>query len=766
MAKKVRKKPAARKKKAADGWFKFLAGRLLKGLFSGLAFKIYLLLCVLVGAYVIYLDATIRSTFEGKKWQLPARVYARPLELYEGLSISANELEAELKDLGYQSGRVTTTGSYIRRGNKVSVYSRGYQFWDGSDAAQQAQITFRGNSITAMQRFDRSTLPLLRLEPMEIGAIYPQHREDRILVQYNDVPPLLLAALLVVEDHRFYTHHGVSPVSILRAAWQNLRSGAVVQGGSTITQQLVKNYYLSHERTVSRKLTEAIMALLLELHYDKELILEAYLNEVYLGQAGARAIHGFGLASQHYFNKPIHELSVEKLALLVALVRGPTYYDPWRNAERALKRRNFVLDVLVTQKLLASADAQWAKKQPLNLGKLTRSHFVFPAYIDLVKRQLIEIYANEDLTSNGLKVYTSFDPRVQRAAEAAVNKQLSKLGDKALQVAVVVTQPATGEVQAIVGSNTPRFAGFNRALDANRSIGSTIKPFVYLTALKEPKKYTLATLIDDSRIEIESGYGETAELWSPQNFDRKDHGNVPLITALARSYNQATARLGNELGVDAVVNTLHRAGLKREANAVPSLFIGTTQLSPFEVAQLYQTIAASGFQTPLKAIRSVLDTNGQPLDRFPYHVEQTLNADASYLIQRGLMHVGRHGSARAASAALGSDFVFAGKTGTSGGLRDSWFAGYTGDMLAVVWAGHDNNTPTAFTGSSAALPIWTKLIKQASRKPLSTLQPSTIEQVWVDMPSGQASKSSCAAAIQLPFILGSAPRGETVCSQW
>ncbi|NNL56540.1 MAG: penicillin-binding protein 1B, partial [Pseudomonadales bacterium] len=630
----------------------------------------------------------------------------------------------------------------------------------------QAQVSFAGGRVTRMRSLLGQPLPLLRLEPMEIGAIYPRHREDRILVKIEEVPPLLTAALLAIEDHRFYQHRGVSPASIARAALANVRSGTVVQGGSTITQQLVKNFYLDQRRTLRRKFTEALMSLLLELHYDKEQILEAYLNEVYLGQAGARAVHGFGLASQHYFNRPLQELSIERLALLVAIVRGPTYYDPWRHSERALARRNRVLDALVAQQLLSTQDAQWAQQQPLNLGKQTRSHYVFPAYMDLVKRKLGEVYQQQDLVSNGLKIYTSFDPRVQRSAERAVQQGVEKLQGKVdakqagqLQAAAIVSHSATGEVLAVVGGRDPRYAGYNRALDARRSIGSVIKPFIYLAALEQPDRYTLASLLDDGPIQFTDQHGKT---WSPRNFDRRDHGKVPLVTALAKSYNQATARLGQQLGIERVVDTLHKMGQQRELNPVPSLFIGTTQLTPVEVASLYQTIAANGFRTPLKAIRSVLDSDGQPLERFPYQTRQASTAQSSYLVQQALVQVGTFGSARAAGARLGGG-SFAGKTGTSGAQRDSWFAGYSGDLLAVVWLGYDNNAATPFTGSSGALPIWTELMAQASKQPLRLLAPANIVHTWTNVRTGQRTRSSCNNAYRLPFVAGSEPAGAIKC---
>lgn len=757
---KKRKKNTTRQKRKSGIYNALLA--VVRLLFKPIAIKVYLLLLVLMASYVIYLDATIRSSFEGKKWQLPARVYARPLEIFAGLKLSADELESELKELGYFQRNATSPGTYFRKQNKITLYTRGYQFWDGSEPAYQAQITLTNRGVSSIRHLNNEPIALLRLEPIEIGAIYPRHREDRVLVKVEDVPPLLTAALLAVEDHRFYKHYGLSPAAITRAALQNIKSGGVVQGGSTITQQLVKNYYLNHRRTLRRKLTEAVMSILLEIHYDKEQILQAYLNEVYLGQAGDRAVHGFGLASQHYFNRPLSELSVEKLALLIAIVRGPTYYDPWRNSERAKSRRNLVLDVLVSHQLLTASDATWAKEQPLNLGKKSRSHFVFPAYMDIVKRQLQQVYNEKDLTSNGMKIYTSFNPRIQRHAEKAVTNWLAAMGDKELQAAIIVTHPSTGEVLAIVGGRQPRFSGFNRALDARRSIGSVVKPFVYLSALQSPDIYTLVTLIDDSPITIIT---DANEEWRPRNFDRESHGEVPLITAMAKSYNQATARLGQSLGADVVAQTLQSSGLERKVNPVPSLFIGTTQLTPLEVAGLYQGIAANGYQVPLKAIRSVLDNNNEPLEHFPFNVKQVMDSETNFLIQHALIEVGRLGSARYAYNKLGDTLAFAGKTGTSGQQRDSWFAGYTGDILAVVWLGYDANKPTAFTGSSGALRIWTNLIAATSKEGLSLVQPNSVEFQWVDLLTGRPSTRGCKSARKMPFIVNSEPRGSRTCGR-
>ncbi len=722
----------------------------LAGLLSPLAWKVYLLLALALAAYIVYLDATIRSSFEGKKWQLPARVYARPLELFVGLPLRADELEHELRDLGYRAGSATQRGAYLRRGERVTLFSRGHQFWDGREQPLQVNIAFRAGRIVSLTDIAGEPLPVVRLEPMEIGAIYPNHREDRILVRIEEVPPVLLAALVAVEDHRYYQHNGISIAAVFRAALENIRSGGVVQGGSTLTQQLVKNFYLTRERSFSRKFTEAIMSLLLDWHYDKERILEAYLNEVYLGQSGARAVHGFGLAAQHYFNRPLAELSIDRLALLIAIVRGPTYYDPWRYPERALKRRNLVLAALVKHQLLQSDDAEWAQSQPLNLGKKSRSLYEFPAYIDLVRRQLAESYSSADLTSNGLKIYTSFDPRVQRYAEQAVADSVVGRDESELEAAVIVVHPDTGEVLALVGGKKPRYAGFNRALDARRSIGSLVKPFVYIPALEQPDRYTLATLIDDSPFEMESA----GQQWQPRNYDRKSHGEVPLVTALAHSYNQATARLGIKLGVPRVVETLHKFGMQRQVDGVPALLIGALELTPLSVAGLYQSIAANGFHAPLKAIRSVLDVDASPLQHFSYQIEKSTDKNTAYLIQQALVSVGQLGSARSAYKKLSPEFVFAGKTGTSNQQRDSWFAGYTGDLMAVVWIGRDDNAPTQLTGASGALQLWADLISKASREPLQLHAPFGIEQKWVDMLTGMPAHRRCEHAYLLSFVDG------------
>ncbi len=738
----------------------------LRLLASPLTWKLAAVALVLLLVYIVYLDALISSSFTGQKWQLPARVYARPMELYQGLALTPDELQRELDGLGYQVAAPTRPGSYRRNGSRFDLFSREFAHADGIEAARQVSLQFHRDRLAAMHALDGEVVALMRLDPMEIGAIYPAHREDRVLLQMQDVPPFLVAALLAVEDHRFYQHRGVSVASIMRAMLQNIRSGQIVQGGSTITQQLVKNYYLDRQRSFRRKFTEAIMAMLLELRYEKEEILEAYLNEVYLGQAGARAIHGFGLGSQHYFGRPLHELRVDQLALLVAVIRGPNYYDPWRHTERALQRRNRVIDALVRQQLLSEADATWAQSQPLGLAKSQRSRYEFPAYIDLAKRQLREQYSEADLVGSGLRIHTSFDPRVQHYAEQALQSGLQRLAQREgvdkgqLQGAMVVTDLATGELLALVGGRDPRYWGFNRALDARRSIGSIVKPFVYLAALESGQGYHLASMLDDSPITL---LDDKEQPWSPRNFDRSSHGEVALVTALARSYNQATVRLGSQLGADSVVSIIDRAGLGRELSPLPSLFIGAAQLTPIEVAGLYQSLATGGTQVPLRAVRAVTESDRSLLRHYPFHIEQGLSVQSVYLMQRAMMHAATHGTARAGSARLGEQWRFAGKTGTSNQQRDAWFAGFTGDLLAVVWVGMDDNSAMPFTGGSAALPIWADFIARASRRSLDPQLPPDVVERWVDIKNGQRSRSGCLDALSLPFVRGVEPGAVSSC---
>ena len=725
------------------------------------------LLSLVFAVYVALLDAQVKIKFSGKRWAIPARVYGSPLELYPGAEISVKQLAVEFQRLGYQQlSYPKQVASWSKNKNRLLVNTRPFQFWDAEEPSRLVEIRLDGDVITSLKERDKA-LPLMRLEAPEIGSIYPAHNEDRVLVARDELPELLTAALFAVEDKSFYQHYGVDPKAIARALFSNLRAGGVVQGGSTLTQQLVKNFYLTRERSLWRKFNEAIMALLLEAHFSKDDILEGYANEIYLGQDGQRAIHGFGLASHFYFNQPLKELDLPKLALLVGLVKGPSYYDPRRHPERALARRNLVIDLLHDQQRISANQAEQAKAAKLGVTERKGiGQGRYPAFIDLVRRQLHRDYREEDLTSEGLRIFTTLDPWMQDQTAIAVNSRLAQLEKDhrftadSLQAAAVVADPQNGEVLAVIGDRNAEFAGFNRALDAIRPIGSLIKPVIYLAALMQPERYTLISHLEDTAVSLREPNGD---IWTPKNYDNQERGNVLLHQALANSYNLATVRLGLEIGLGKVADLLRQLGVSRPVDEVPAMLLGAVSLSPLEVTQLYQTFAANGYLSPLRAIREVVSSSGEPLQRYPLTVQHTAPEGPLYLLNRNLQEVVRQGTGQRMSAFLPVEMNLAGKTGTTNNLRDSWFAGFSGDKVAVVWVGRDDNQPAGLTGSSGALLVWGDMMRRIGVMPLGLIKPESVVTEWIEPASGMKADEYCSEARQYPFIEGSAPTVESSC---
>jgi penicillin-binding protein 1B len=732
----------------------------------GWALKLSLVGMVIIACFAVYLDSIVQEKFSGKRWTIPAKVYARPLELFVGQKLSRDDFLLELDALGYRRESVANgPGAASVNGNNVDLNTRGFQFYEGADPAQQIHVRFSGDYVADLTAANGSKLAVARLEPLMIGGLYPKNLEDRILIKLDQAPPYLLDTLVTVEDRDFYHHFGVSPKSIARAFWVNASAGQMRQGGSTLTQQLVKNFYLTNERSITRKLTEAMMAILLEIHYSKQEILEAYLNEVFVGQDGQRAVHGFGLASQYFFSQPLSELKLHQVALLVGLVKGPSYYNPRRNPDRALERRNLVLDLLEQQGVASPEAVAAAKKMPLGVTKTgSLADSSFPDFLDLVKRQLRQDYRDEDLTEEGLRIFTSFDPILQMKSEAAVRESFAKMagrkGSDEMETAMVVTNPETGEVQALIGSRQAGFAGFNRALDAVRPIGSLVKPAIYLTALERPQQYTLTSWVPDEPFQVK---GADGQIWKPQNFDHKAHGNIFLYQGLAHSYNLSSAKLGLDLGVPNVFKTLAKLGVTRDWPAFPSMLLGAGALSPIEVATMYQTIASGGFNTPLRGIRSVLTAEGEPLKRYPFQIQQRFDPGSIYLLQNAMQRVMREGTGKSVYNVLPSTLNLAGKSGTTNDSRDSWFAGFSQDLLAVVWMGRDDNGKTPFTGATGALQVWTSFMKKADPLPLDMAMPDNVVQAWVNASTGQGTDASCPGAVQMPYIRGSEPQPGPAC---
>ncbi len=727
-----------------------------------------LLLVLAAVVMVAVLDRRVTKQFEGRRWTLPARVYAQPTDLYVGQQLSAARIAAELDGLGYLSlAKPDRPGTYRRKGNEVLVHVREFRFADEKQAARELRLSFAGGTINSIRDAGGEPVPVIRLDPLLIGSIFPIHGEDRIVVAPEQVPALLPAALIAVEDRKFESHHGVNPLAILRAAFVNVRAGQIEQGGSTLTQQLVKSYFLDSRRTLGRKAEEAVMAVILEARFEKADIMNAYINEIYLGQDGRRAVHGFGLASQFYFGKPLAELDLPEIATLVAVVRGPSYYDPRRHPERALERRNLVLKVLAEQGVISAADAEGAAKEPLEVVEAGgRTGGYYPAFLDLVRRQLRSDYNEADLTEAGLTVFTTLDPQVQRAAESALQDELERL-DKSkreaahgLEGVVIVTTPQTGEVVALVGGRRSGFDGFNRALDAKRPIGSLAKPIVYLAAL-ETGRYTPASVIEDAPVDMKMPNGDR---WRPDNFDKQLHGEVTLVRALTQSLNLATVNLGLDVGLDRVASTFEQLGLAEPPPELPSMLLGATNLSPIDVAQMYNTIANGGFRAPLRAVRAVLGEDGEPLKAPQLEVSEAVSPESVFALDRMMIEVMERGTGRSAKSQLPAGLVVAGKTGTSNDYRDSWFAGFSGRHLIVSWVGHDDNSPTGLTGTTGGLPVWTRLMSSIPTASFEPLQPESVDLRWIDYFSGQETSPYCdGSAVSMPFAPGTLLEPSETC---
>ncbi len=745
-------------KKPGSHWFR----NILLLLIVGCGFILF--------SYLGYLDFNVRHQFEGKRWAIPARVYANPIELYAGANLNAAKFESLLQSLHYRKDpRLAAEGSYIKSDQHIQLKTRDFAFLDQHQPSLLMQVDFNETSITAITDLQKSeSMPIARMDPVQIGNLYPAIKEDRILIKLEEAPESLIKGLLASEDRDFYTHYGVSMRGIARALWANMQAGGMVQGGSTITQQLVKNFYLSSERKFSRKIKEALMAFILEYRYSKNEIMEAYLNEIYLGQNGSNGVHGFGLASEFYFGRSLKELPLDQVALLVALVRGPSEYDPRRFAKRALQRRNLVLTEMANEGYISQQDASAAQAKPINLiPKAQQSGNRYPGFLDVVKRQLREEYPEEVLTSEGLKIFTTLDTQTQDILEQTVTDKLVQLekspAAKELEAAVIVTRKESGEIAALVSGRENAASGFNRALDAIRPIGSLMKPFVYLTALENSSKYTITTPLHDRHVVVK---GDNGTDWIPKNYDNREHGTIPLHKALAKSYNLATVNLGMEVGIGNIAKNLRSMGITRNIDLFPSLLLGATSLSPMDVTQMYQTLMDGGFSTPIKAIRGILNAKDEPINRYPLNIKQVVDPQAAFIVDFILQEVMHEGTGASAYETFPKDYGLAGKTGTTNDGKDSWFAGFTGDYLAVVWVGRDDNKPIGLTGATGALPIWTASMQQISNQPLileDDNDDDSIEMFWVDPDRNLLTRKGCGTGREYPYIKDSQPKSYLSC---
>ena len=729
-----------------------------------------------IAGWVIDLDRKVRARFEGRQFSVPSRVFSAPSILYPGLDVKLVDLRGTLERLGYRqagSTRKLPAGQYVWRPDRIRIHLRAFEHPSRPEPSRDVVLRLDRGAVDEIRLLPSGReLGAVLLEPEQLGAYYGRDHEQRELVEVDGVPRHLLDAVFAVEDQRFETHPGIDIKRIGGAMWANLRAGSIRQGGSTLTQQLAKNFFLTPERTLRRKAQEAVMALLIELRYEKPEILQAYLNEIYLGQRGSTAIHGVGEAAHLYFGKRGHDLTVAESALLAAIIQSPNGISPYREPERATRRRNLVLHLMHEQDRIDERTLREAVAEPLRLAAVTPDPGDARYFLELLRRQLPEAYDKDVLVSQGLRIYSTLDRRAQRIAATALRNGLAELERNfpalqrddplhALQGCLVALRPQTGELLALVGGRDYGVSQFDRCTQARRPTGSVFKPFVYIAAL-EPSgsgpAITLASFLDDSPLEIQTPSGP----WTPENYDHKFHDSVPVREAIERSMNVATARLAWEIGIRRVIGVARRLGITSPLPPVPSLALGTAEISPLEVARAYATIASGGVRPVLQTIEDLVDAEGRTLERRRLRFERVLDAGTAYLVTSLLEGVADRGTARGVRR-NGLRGPVAAKTGTTDAERDLWFVGYTPELVAVVWIGFDEPASIGVPSSVGALPIWRRFVQDLTGGEIrgAFLRPPVVQEVEIDPTSGALALAGCPERRREFFLPGTLP--EVVC---
>jgi len=732
--------------------------------------------CV-VGAHLVRLDRVITARLEGQVFRVPSQVLSAPTILYPGLDWRRLELRDLLRRLGYRplppaGGLVSMAvprGHVVWTDAAVRVHLRGFDHPQRPEPPRDILLRLEGRRIEGIRELPGGrTLGAVLLEPERVGAYYGPHREQRELLKLGELPRHLIDAVLAVEDQRFVQHHGIDLRRVVGAALANLRAGSIRQGGSTLTQQLAKNFFLTPERTFRRKLDEAAMALLMEARYSKEEILEAYLNEIYLGQRGSTAVHGVGEAARLYFGKSARELTPAESALIAAIIQSPNGLSPFREAEAARRRRDLVLALMHDQRRLGDASYQAALDEPLRLAARTAESREARYFLDVLRRQLPEVYDTETLTSDGLRIYSTLDFRLQRLAAEALTEGLEGLEashprlrreDPAerLQGCLVALRPQTGEILALVGGRSYGVSQFDRCTQARRPPGSAFKPFVYIAAL-EPRPsgptITLASRLRDEPLRVETRTGP----WEPQNFDHVFHGEVGVREALEQSLNVATARLAQRVGVDAVADVARRLGVESRLPRVPSLALGVADVSPLEMARAYATIANGGVRPEVRTFQDLVDAEGRTVARRGIEFRRVVDRGTAWLATSLLQGVVERGTAFGVRRA-GVRGPVAGKTGTSDGERDAWFVGFTPELAVAVWVGFDEPQSLGLPSSRVAVPIWARFVRGATGGEVRGAfpPPPDVIRVEIEPTTGALAKAGCPVREPEYFVLGTEP---------
>ncbi|WAI03391.1 penicillin-binding protein 1B [Buchnera aphidicola] len=697
--------------------------------------KIFFLIFSLIVFYGFYLYYKIDQSIKGKVWRFPTSIYGRIVNLEPGNLYSQKEILSILKGTMYKKVEtVMLPGEYSVKDNTIDFIRRSFDFPDIKEGEFHTRLFFKNDFLTEIKNIENNrNFSFFRLEPKLITMLKSPEKEKRIFISRSIYPEILVKTLLAIEDRYFYEHDGINISSIGRAFLVNIMAGRAIQGGSTLTQQLVKNLFLTNTRSILRKINEMYMALILDCFYSKDKILELYLNEVYLGQDGDEQIRGFPLASIYYFGRPIDELSLEQYALLVGMVKGASLYSPWTNPISALKRRNLVLFSLYNQKYITKKIYENLSKRALNVQLKGNIISPYPSFVQLVHAELKKKIKTKIENISGIKIFTTLDSISQNAVEKAVKIEIPKLKKekklKDLEVAMIVLDRFTGEIQALIGSASPKFDGYNRALKARRSIGSLSKPITYLTALSEPNKYHLNTWISDTPISIKLDNGE---YWIPKNNNYHFSGKVMLLDALIHSINIPTVNLSLDLGFKKLVNTwLHLGVSKNQLTPFPSISLGAINLTPIEIAQVFQIIGSGGYKSLLSSVRSVVSDDGKILYQTLPQSKHIVSSEASYLILYAMQQVVQNGTAKSLGKNF-SRFSLAGKTGTTNNLVDNWFVGIDGKKIVITWIGRDNNKTTKLYSSSGAMKIYKKYLEYEHPIPLILKRPKNINIFYIN----------------------------------
>ncbi len=696
--------------------------------------------------YCWYLSFQIDQRFSGRRWRIPSKVFSNTTLLYPGQQINRTLFNEKLRRLGYRQfarnprnkGELSTSASVVKLFlHDLAMPSRHRE-------GVPVRIRFTGNRIESITHLNTGEpMPILELEPEEVMLFFGRDREQRRLVSIEQVPKHVIDAVLAIEDSRFYRHKGLDPRGILRAMYTNLRYASIRQGGSTITQQLAKNYFLTPKRTVIRKLKELFMSLTIETMYEKNEILEIYLNEIYLGQKASVAVSGIGEASFFYFGKSVMGLSLNEAATIAGLIRGPNYYSPYFHKERCRKRRNMVLNAMYEKGWISNEELKTVLPLPIKTVGYESYGKIAPYFMDYLSDQLNVLYSPQDLSSLGLSIYTTLDTQVQMAAEKALNRGLERLEklnpalgrkdpQKRLQGALVVMQPKTGYILAMVGGRDYSLTQFNRITQARRQPGSAFKPFVYLSGLDT---LTPASILSNEPVTYEVNGKE----WRPQNYEAMTVERVSVRQALAESINLATVDLAMKVGLDKIVSTAKQFEFSTSLKPYPSIALGSFEVIPLELSRAYCVFAADGVLPYPLSLKEVLDENGKILERGQMRIRQVATPAKAFIMNsllRSVVETGTAGSLRA----MGISFPVAGKTGTTNDYKDAWFVGYTPDILALIWVGFDNNDSIFASGAGAALPIWANLMNAL---------PQYVSGVWFKMPSGVVQGIVCSESGQL-----------------